>query len=55
MEIQGTKCKCGCSKFYGQSQGPHIGLYCVACGNWIKWANKQEKRIVERENDARTA
>lgn len=30
--------------------GIQIGIYCDRCLRWIKWANKEERRIYERTN-----
>lgn len=27
--------------------GPHIGLYCAKCNAYIKWANKQERKLLK--------
>lgn len=46
------KCtKCGSTSVYSQEDGPHVGIYCCACGKWIKWANKNEKKLLERRKD----
>lgn len=37
--------KCGDSSFYLQQKGMQVGLYCSACGSWIKWVSKQEQVI----------
>ena len=29
--------KCGCIHFYTKAKGPHMGLYCIKCGAWLKW------------------
>ena len=32
------KCKyCNSSRFTTRRKGPHIGLYCAACGKWQRW------------------
>lgn len=35
-------CKhCGAtSKVEERKNGPHVGLYCLECGRWIKWVAK---------------
>ncbi len=51
MIISNIKCKCGCENVYFMVQPNRnnvIGIYCVSCGGWIKWANKNEKRLYER-------
>ena len=35
---------CGSTDIYTKPKTPHIGLYCRACGKWIKWL-PQEKTI----------
>ena len=40
------KCKCGnTTKFFTETKGSNIGLYCKECGKWIKWLNKDEDRL----------
>lgn len=32
------ECKnCGCTEFYKEKRGPHLGVYCSACKAWQKW------------------
>jgi hypothetical protein len=32
------KCKhCDCTEFIKEKRGPHIGVYCCACGTWRRW------------------
>ena len=56
MIIPKVKCVCGCEEVFFLEHPKSIGvlgIYCSACGRWIKWANKAEKRLhnleVERE------
>ena len=30
-------CICGCENFAGRQVGPHLGLYCLDCGKWLRW------------------
>ena len=42
------KCKkCGSSEVFLSREGTHLGIYCGSCGSWIKWANREEQRLVE--------
>ena len=44
------KCKCGnTTKFFTETKGSNIGLYCKECGKWIKWLNKNETRAFEQK------
>lgn len=39
------KCsKCGCEKMFTEHNGNNTGLYCSACGKWIRWLSKDELR-----------
>ena len=31
------RCRCGCDEYIRQQKGPHLGLYCYACGKWRGW------------------
>lgn len=42
--------KCGSVDIYAETKGTNTGLYCTDCGVWIKWATKEEIRVVERMN-----
>lgn len=45
MEI---KCKkCGSTKVFTDTKGSQTGIYCSDCGKWIKWATKDEIRLIE--------
>ena len=49
MKIKNYKCHgCGSDDFYAETsaQGNKVGLYCLYCGKWLKWANKEEKRLL---------
>lgn len=46
------KCqKCGSKDVFVQTSGNNTGLYCGDCGKWIKWLNKDEQRLAERQID----
>ena len=32
-----------------KKSGNNTGLYCGDCGAWIKWLNKNEIRLVQRQ------
>lgn len=45
------KCKnieCNSNEVFIEETGTQTGLYCAECGKWIKWLNKDEKRLAER-------
>lgn len=48
MRIKGVICKCKSEEFFGEQHGNHYGVYCEECGAWVKWASKNEKRLLER-------
>jgi len=51
-------CKtCFGKKFYIKEVGPHIGLYCYNCGQFLKWGKQSDidllrvrNQLKEREN-----
>ena len=44
------KCeKCHSKDVFIQTSGNNTGLYCGDCGKWIKWLNKDERRLAERQ------
>ncbi len=48
MEI---KCKkCGSTKVFTDTKGSQTGIYCSECGKWIKWATKDEIRLIEHNS-----
>ena len=51
MKIKDYKCKCGSDEFFYINEGVHVGIYCSYCGHWLKWANKEEKRLCKLSND----
>lgn len=46
MEI---KCKCGSTKVFTETKGTQTGIYCSECGKWIKWATKEEIRLINHK------
>lgn len=43
------KCgKCGCTKFYTETKGSQIGLYCRDCNKWVKWLSKKDYEAFKR-------
>jgi hypothetical protein len=41
--------KCNSTEVFIEQNGNNIGLYCADCGKWIKWLNKDELRLAERQ------
>jgi hypothetical protein len=41
--------KCNSSDVFMKQSGNQTGLYCGDCGKWIKWLDKNEQRLVERQ------
>lgn len=42
------KCpKCDSEGMYIKVNGTQKGLYCMSCGRWIKWLNKNEYRLLK--------
>lgn len=41
--------KCNSSDVFTETSGNQIGLYCGDCGKWIKWINKDEVRLIKRQ------
>jgi hypothetical protein len=50
MRIKDYVCKCGCSDFFFANKGNHKGIYCTACGKRLKWADKNEKNLIDLED-----
>lgn len=48
MEI---KCKCGSTNVFLENKGSQVGIYCSACGKWIKWATKEEARVIKHNEE----
>jgi len=53
MRISDTRCsKCGCYELNILDKGENkIQILCSKCGKFIKWANKDEKRLIEYHNE----
>jgi Fe2+ or Zn2+ uptake regulation protein len=45
MRLPGVICKCGSEDIFALQSKQHIKLICAKCGRYIKFANKNEKRI----------
>ena len=39
-------CKCGSTQFFVKGKTNHYGLYCLECGKWQKWLNKNERNLI---------
>jgi uncharacterized Zn finger protein len=39
--------RCGSEHVFLKSAGSNVGIYCADCGKWIKWATKDEVRVIE--------
>ena len=53
MKILDYKFKCGCDDFIflPRKEKPElVGVYCFSCGQCLKWANKNEKHLMEYLN-----
>jgi hypothetical protein len=47
------ECKnCGCTEFYKEMKGPHLGVYCKACGSWQKWEKHTDNPKTKEEYKA---
>lgn len=42
--------KCDSSDFWFMKKGEHLGIYCINCGRWLKWADKDEQNFYEMFN-----
>ena len=50
METQEPrKCSCGNDDFVINKHRNHTGVYCSVCGRWLKWANKNERRLAREQ------
>lgn len=43
--------KCGSLDVYTKKNGSATGLYCGDCGKWIKWLNKEDKILFEKQKE----
>ena len=44
-----TKCKS--KDVFVEGSGQQIGLYCGDCGCWIKWLNKREVKLAQKQEE----
>jgi Lar family restriction alleviation protein len=50
--MKNFKCaKCGSEDTFTEKLGNNTGLYCSDCGIWIKWLDKNELRLVQRQTE----
>lgn len=49
MKIKDYRCKCGCDDLFFKANGNQTGIYCGRCGKWFKWADKDERNLIEKE------
>ena len=47
MRLPGVICKCGSEDIFASQSKQHIKLICVKCGRYIKFANKNEKNLMQ--------
>lgn len=47
MKIKNYMCKCGCDDFFFIEKDTHIGIYCIKCGKWFKWASHDERNLMK--------
>lgn len=47
MRLLGVICKCGSEDIFAVQSNQNIKLICAKCGRYIKFANKQEKNLIE--------
>lgn len=47
MTLPGVICKCGSEEIFASQSNQHKKLICAKCGRYIKFANKQEKNLIE--------
>lgn len=48
-QTENLVCACGSTKFFTDENGSQTGLYCMSCGKWIKWLNKEDARLFRRK------
>lgn len=48
MEIRCKKC--GSTKVFTDTKGNQTGIYCSECGKWVKWATKDEIRLIDHNS-----
>ena len=49
MKIKDYKCKCGHNDFFFADKGSQKGIYCLYCGKWLKWADKNEQNLAMKQ------
>lgn len=55
MKIKNYKCKCGCDNLFFKEKGSQVGIYCSSCGKWLKWADKNERNLMNSDNTVENA
>lgn len=55
MKIKEYKCECGCEDFFFKVKGNQTGIYCSSCGKWLKWADKNERNLMNSDNTVENA
>ena len=50
MKIKNYKCKCGRDDLFFKEKGNQVGIYCASCGKWLKWADKDERNLMNDNN-----
>jgi len=50
MKINNYECKCGCNDLFFKEKGSQVGIYCSSCGKWLKWADKNERNLMNSNN-----
>lgn len=46
------RCKyCGSLNLETEKKGTQTGLYCCDCGKWLKWATKEEIRLINHNDE----
>lgn len=52
MKIKDYKCTCQHTDFtFWEKDKSHLGIYCLKCGKWYKWADKSERRLWEMNKE----
>lgn len=52
------ECKCGNkdnNAFFTEKKGNQMGIYCSNCGKWVKWATKDEVRMLTHRQSKKEA
>lgn len=47
MKIKNYVCKCGSTDFDFLDRGFNVGIYCMRCGKWFKWASHDELNLMK--------